>query len=508
MQSTPSPLRPKVLLLGAAGLIAAIAVSASPEVLPEGLTPIGVRTLGCAWIMAVWWIGSGLSLAIPALIPLALFPVLGIADSAAVAAPYAHKMVILLLCGFLLAQAVERWDLHRRLALQVLVRIGRSGWAVTAGVMAVTAILSMWISNTATVLMMLPIVQALVLAARTQNPGSPNNDAFGRSLLLGLAYSASVGGTMTPVGTPPNLLFQATYAESFPDAPEIGFATWMEMAIPAAFTLLILIWFALNRGLIKVPRSYMVGHASLLRDQLSGLGPWTRAQRRVGIGFAITCLLWVLRVPLTVKPGNEPFAFLESFGFPTAAQWGLPAAVHDSTIAAFMVIIFFLVPSGMTRSDSPRRLLDWRIAKNVPWDLLLLFGGGIALSVGFKTSGLTTWLAAQLAVLTTLPVPLMIVSLCLFVTFLTEVTSNTATTALLLPVLAATATATGVDPLLLMVPATLSASCAFMLPVATAPNAIVLGSGDLDANQMLRTGLLLNVMGVIPITLAVLWWAS
>ena len=499
MQSSPSPLRPSALLIGFFGLVAAIVASLNPEVLPEGLSPLGMRTLGCTWIMAVWWIGSGLSLAIPALIPLALFPVLGIADSSTVAAPYAHKMVLLLLCGFLLAQAVERWDLHKRMALQVLVRIGRSGWAVTAGVMAVTAVLSMWISNTATVLMMLPIVQALALAARMQNPGSPDNDAFGKSLLLGLAYAASIGGTVTPVGTPPNLLFQATYAESFPGAPELGFAAWMEMALPAASALLLIAWFALNRGLVKVPATYRVGHANLLKDQLNALGPWTAAQRRVGIGFAITCALWVLRVPLTQKAGEEPL-----LGLP----WGFSPGVHDSTIAAFMVIVFFLLPSGSSQPEAPRQILDWRVAKQVPWDLLLLFGGGIALSVGFKTSGLTSWLADQLTILTTLPVPLMIACLCLFVTFLTEVTSNTATTALLLPVLAATATATGIDPLLLMVPATLAASCAFMLPVATAPNAIVLGSGDLDAQEMLRTGLVLNVIGVVPITLAVLWWVS
>jgi len=485
-------LRLWVLAVGAAGLVAAVlASSALPTVAelasaPDSATAApelsreALRTLGCAWMMAWWWIGSRLALAIPSLVPLALFPLLGILDSKAAARPYADRMVLLLLCGFLLALAVEKWNLHRRVALSVLVGVGRSPNLLVGTVMLITACLSMWISNTATTLMMLPIILALVTSARGENSDSGANMRFGQLMLLALAYSASIGGMATPVGTPPNLIFASVYAEHFPQAAEIDFAAWMKIGVPVAALMLATVWLLLTRLLLPLPDGYRLGDRSELRARLAGLGSLSKAEVRVAIGFTITCLLWVFRTRI-----------------------GLPAAVHDSTIAAAMVIVFFLVPSGGTQEQAPR-LLEWQDSRDLPWGLLLLFGGGIALSAAFKSSGLTSWLGTQLDFLTSMPAVLMIAGLCLVVTMLTEITSNTATTALILPVLAATAVSTGVDPLLLMVPATLAASCAFMLPVATAPNAIVVGSGAVDQATMVRTGLLLNVVGIIPITLVVL----
>jgi len=476
----PAPLRQWVLVVGALGLGATLLLSLRPTSLPEGLTPAGLRTLGIAWLMAWWWIGSRLPLAVPALVPLALFPLLGIADSKVAARPYADRMVLLLLCGFLLAMAVEKWNLHRRLALLVLVRVGRSPQTLVAGVMGITAVLSMWISNTATTLMMLPIVLALIVAACGENDDDKANQRFGQLMVLALAYSASMGGIATPVGTPPNLIFAGVYADQFPKAPEIDFISWMRVGLPVSLTLVVTAWWLLTRVLLPLPGDYRLGDRQVLRDRLRAVGPWRAPEVRVAVGFAITCFLWVFRKEI-----------------------GLPAEVHDSTVAAFMAILFFLAPSG-AGADEPRRLLDWGDAGRLPWGLLILFGGGIALSTGFKSSGLTQWLGSELTPLTELPAPLMVAGICICVTALTELTSNTATTALILPVLAATALATGVDPLLLMIPATLAASCAFMLPVATAPNAIVVGSGVVDQPTMVRTGLVLNAIGIVPITVLVL----
>ena len=479
--SEAQPVRLGAVFLGVGGLLATIFWASRPGLLPEGLPPAGARTLGCAFLMATWWIGSRLPLAIPALVPLALFPILGIADSKAVAAPYADRMVMLLLCGFLLALAVEKWNLHRRIALSVLVRFGKGPRSLSAAIMAIAALLSMWISNTATTLMMLPIVLALVTQAQAENQDDKENSQFGLLLLLGLAYSASIGGMATPVGTPPNLIFAGQYAEAFPGRTEIGFAEWMRIGGPVALAMLVIVWGALNFVLLRVSPSYRLGDRGLLRGQLQQLGTWTTPEKLVAAGFVLTALCWVLRKPL-----------------------GFPSEIHDSTIAAFAVIVFFLLPSGSTDPRSDRRLLVWKDAERLPWGLLLLFGGGIALSKGFGTSGLTRWLGGELEFLVALPTPVMLVGICLSVTFLTEITSNTATTALLMPVLAAVAGATGAEPLLLMIPATLAASCAFMLPVATAPNAIVIGTGAVPPEAMARTGFALNLIGIVPITVAVL----
>ena len=475
---SPPALRYWVIWVGIIGLAAAYFVSGRPDWLPEGLTPEGVNTLGVAWLMAWWWMGSRLPMAVAALAPLALFPFLGILNAQSAAAPYSDKMVMLLLCGFLLALAVEKWGLHRRVALMVLIRVGRTPSGLLAGVMCITAAMSMWISNTATTLMMLPIVLALVASCRVENGDDKANLHFAQSMLLALAYSASIGGLATPVGTPPNLLFQGIYSEHFPNAPEIGFGDWMLLGLPVALSMLFITWFLLTKYLLPVPSGYKMGDRAALTDRLKLLGNMSVAEKRVAVGFAITCFLWVFR-----------------------KQLGLPSTVHDSTIAAAMAIIFFLYPSG--EAERPQ-LLEWRDAKALPWGLLLLFGGGIALSKAFEASELTSYLGGLLVALGGLPTLVMVIGIAISVTFLTEITSNTATTSLILPVLAAASVSAGLDPLLLMIPATLAASCAFMLPVATAPNAIVVGSGQVDQETMVRTGVYLNLIGVAPIAIIVM----
>ncbi|MEC7242273.1 MAG: SLC13 family permease [Myxococcota bacterium] len=465
--------------MGLLGLVVCVLFSLQHNALPEGLSPEGLRTLGCAWLMAWWWIGSGLPLAVPSLVPLAAFPTLGILDSKAVAAPYADRIVILLLCGFLLALAVEKWKLHERIALHVLLRAGATPAGLVAGVMAITAVLSMWISNTATTLMMLPIVLALVDECGEVNEDHAANRRFGQLMLLALAYSASIGGMATPVGTPPNLFFQSAYSEAFPEADPITFASWMRVALPVSLVMLGCTFWLLTKRTLRLPPNFKMGERSSLQSQIKALGPLRTPEIRVALGFGLTCALWILRDPLN-----------------------FPAEIHDSTIAAAMAIVFFLAPSGGQAHES-KQLLVWKDADAVPWGLLLLFGGGIALSVAFKTTGLTVFLGEQLSALNSLPTVAMILGICLAVTFLTEVTSNTATTSLILPVLAATAVSASINPLLLMVPATLAASCAFMLPVATAPNAIVVGSGAVDQATMVRSGFRLNLLGTLPITFMV-----
>ena len=479
-QTNQAPIRMGPIWSGIAGLVACVALSSNAQILPEGLTPEGLRTLGCAWLMAWWWIGSGLPLAVPSLVPLAAFPMLGILDSKAVAAPYADRIVILLLCGFLLALAVEKWKLHERIALHVLLKAGATPAGLVMGVMAITAVLSMWISNTATTLMMLPIVLALVEECREVNDDDAANQRFGQLMLLALAYSASIGGMATPVGTPPNLFFQSAYSEAFPNADPITFASWMKVALPVSLTMLACTFWLLTRHTLRISPSFKMGKKSGLQAQINALGSLRTPEIRVALGFGLTCALWILRDPLN-----------------------FPSEIHDSTIAAAMAIVFFLCPSGGEATES-KQLLVWKDADAVPWGLLLLFGGGIALSVAFKTTGLTVFLGEQLSALNSLPTVAMILGICIAVTFLTEVTSNTATTSLILPVLAATAISASIDPLLLMVPATLAASCAFMLPVATAPNAIVVGSGAVDQATMVRCGIRLNLLGTLPIT-AMVW---
>ncbi len=410
-------------------------------------------------LTALWWIFEPIPIPATSLLPLALFPLVGVLKPSQVGEAYGDKLILLLLGGLMLSSAMERSGAHRRIALSMVHLFGgASGRRLVFGFMAASALLSMWISNTATTLMLLPIVMAVVEKA--------TDDRLRIALLLGVAYAASVGGVGTPVGTPPNLIFLENYRTA--TGIDVTFTTWMIWALPVVLTMIPLTGLWLTRGL-----------GSQTSITLPKAGKWRTEEFRTLAVFAVTALLWITR--------KEPFG-----GWSGALN--LPSAT-DASIALLAVVAMFLIPNGRNRE----KLLDWETAVRIPWGILILFGAGIAISKAFLTSGLSDLLGNQLVSLCELPPLLMVTLICLAVTFLTEVTSNTATSNLLMPILAAAATQADIDHRLLMVPATISASFAFMLPVATGPNAIIFGSNQLTVKQMAREGLALNLIGTVII---------
>ena len=431
-----------------------------------GLANAAAATAAITTWVGLWWIFEPISIPATSLIPFAAFPLLGVLPNKVIAQAYGHWLILLLLGGFILSTAMERSGVHRRIAIGMIRLVGGTGpKRLILGIMLATAVLSGWISNTATTLMMLPV--ALALCYELPGPKSV------RALLLGLAYSASIGGIATPIGTPPNVVLMGIYQET--TGKSIGFLDWMLLGGPIAIILLVVTWLYLTQNLEE-------SEGAQAQGALPVLGPISRHERRVLVVFLLTAVAWVTRA--------QPFG-----GW--SGLVGLDT-VGDDTVALAAAAILFMVPTGEVKGE---RLLDWETASRIPWGLLILFGGGIAIAKAFGASGLSTAIGHALDSVTTLPLLWMIGGICLVVTFLTEMTSNTATTTLLMPILAATAVAAEFDPLLLMVPAALSASCAFMLPVATAPNAVVFGTGKITTRQMARTGFALNIIGAVTITL-------
>ncbi|MEZ4318876.1 MAG: SLC13 family permease [Myxococcota bacterium] len=419
---------------------------------------------GVAALCAVWWTLEPIPIPATSLIPFAVLPFLGVLDSEAVGASFGHPLILLLLGGFLLSTVMERSGAHLRVALVVIRLLGdASGARTVLGFMGACAVLSMWISNTATTLMLLPVAAAVV--ARASDP-----KRLAAPLFLGIAWSASIGGLGTPVGTPPNALL---LAELETRGIHWGFADFMRIGIPIVAVLLPLAWLWLCRG----------GRLAGIHVEVPDLPAIRAPEVRALALFGVTIVLWITR--------TAPFG-----GW--AGAIGVPE-VGDHTVALLLVVVAFLVPNGEGEA-----LLDWETAARIPWGLLLLFSGGIALGKSFATSGLDRSLATALATLGDLPTPLTVLALATCVTFLTEITSNTATAALLIPILGTAAVQAGDEPLLWLVPAAFSASCAFMLPVATAPNAIVIGSGHVVTGQMAKEGFALNLMGAVVITVVTL----
>ena len=436
----------------------------------------GLATPACwcaatASLCAMWWIFECLPIVATALLPFVVFPFVGVLSHKEVAASYGHTMILLLLGGFLLSAAMEKSGAHRRLAVQMVRAVGGRGERrVVLGFMLATALLSMWISNTATTLMMLPIALAVL-----ERQG---DDRLRVALLLGIAYAASVGGMGTPVGTPPNAMFMGFYEEKF--GKSLDFTFWMSVALPIVCIVIPLIWWWVTRGL-----------SSDTVFDMPRVDAWTTAESRVMVVFAIAAMLWITR--------TTPFGGWSQFIGSVIDDDGMrKVLVGDATVALGAALALFIIPRGSVEGDA---LLDWETAEKVPWGILLLFGGGLALAKGFDVSGLSAVIGESLAGLADLPPLLVIGGICLMVTFLTEITSGTATTALLLPILASTAGAAGVKPEMIMIPGTISASCAFMLPVATAPNTIVYGAGAFSTAQMARKGLFLNFAAASVITI-------
>lgn len=443
-----------------------------------------------AALMSIWWMTEAVPLAVTALIPLGIFPLLGIADARRTPQNYFNEIIVLYLGGFFIALALEKWNLHKRIALALLNRVGVAPGAVIGGFLLATSLLSMWISNTATALMMLPIGLAVV-AQLEERFSVEQARPLALGLMLAIAYGCSIGGIATLVGTPTNLVFLKIYKETFPTAPEISFSTWMLFAVPLAAVLLAATWLVLVRGFCRCDASLRLDR-TVIRDELRALGPWTHEERIVGGLFLLLAVLWVFRSDLNL-------------GALTVPGWNRlhPAlkALDDGTVALLVALLLFFIPAR-NRSGP---LLDAGSIARVPWDVLLLFGGGFALASGFVSTGLSQYLAEVMRGFGHLPEIAILVLVCVFITFLTELTSNVATATMFLPVLAAWAVAEQIHPLILMIPATLSASMAFMLPVATPPNAIVFSSRRVRIAEMARVGLVLNLIGVVVIAVFSQW---
>ncbi|QEF98347.1 Sodium-dependent dicarboxylate transporter SdcS [Stieleria maiorica] len=453
---------------------------------PSGLSPEANAVLAAtAWI-AVWWVTEAIPIAATALLPIVLFSSTGAVDLQATTSQYGHRYIFLYIGGFLIAIAIEKWGLHRRIALNIINLIGTNITSIILGFMVATAGLSMWISNTATAVMMLPIGMAIVAQLR-DNPQTEagENETFGKALMLAIAYSASIGGIATLIGTPPNLVLAGVVEEVY--GVEISFLQWFKFGLPISLILLALCWVYLTRFAFQFRQKSFPGGRQEIQKQLHALKAFSREEKLLLGVFSLTAAAWISR------------SFLQQ-------QLGLFPRLDDTIIAMTGGLCLFLIPSGNVNEDAkPLPLLDWEDTKNLPWGIVLLFGGGMALAEGFTSSGLAVWIGSQTTLLESVSMLLLVLILVAAVNFLTEITSNLATTSMLLPILASMAVSMNVHPFLLMVGATVAASCAFMLPVATPPNAVVFGSGHLRIPDMVRVGIWLNVISIVLLTVFVYW---
>ncbi len=442
---------------------------------PAGMSAEGWRTACIAVMMGTLWITEAIPIPATALLPLVLLPLTGVTGIEAAAAPYANPVIYLFVGGFLISLSMQRWGLHRRIALAILARSGSRPRSILAGFMLASALLSMWISNAATTLMMLPIALSVTQLLR-QVDGGRAAAAFAAPLMLSLAYAASIGGMGTPIGTPPNAFLVGHMQNEF--GIELGFGQFMLLGVPLMLVALPLTFWVLTRRCFQVSGEEIPGAHAIIQNEHRSLGRMNTGERVTGVVFALAALLWITR-PLLAK------------------QWPVLNQLGDAGVSMLAGLALFVIPANWRRGVF---VMDWRHAAKLPWDVLILFGGGLTLARQIEVTGLAEWLGAQAAPLAALPLWLTVLLVCLVVTFLTELTSNTATAAALVPVAAALATGMGQPPLLLALPVCLSASCAFMLPVATPPNAIVFGSGQVSLSQMMRAGLWLNLLLAVVIT--------
>ena len=451
-----------------------------------GLAPEGQRMLAVAALMASWWMTEAIPIPATSLLPLALLPLLGIMPTSQAAAPYANQLIFLFMGGFIIALAMQRWNLHRRIAMQVVRMVGFSPARLIFGFMLAAAFLSAFVSNTVTAVMMMPIGLAIIhhVAEAGRKEGLDREIDFGQgrfhfgiNLMLGIAYAATIGGVTTLIGTPPNTVL-ACYLQTV-YGYEITFARWMLVGVPLAVVLLPLTWLWLIKCAYPLRLQRVPGGREIILDELRKLGPMQPGERWTAVVFALTALAWIGRgwlAPLLPEP----------------------AMLSDATIAMSGALLLFLIPVDLRRQQF---VMNWQWAARMPWGVLVLFGGGLSLAAGFESTGLSAWIGSQVVLLQKAPLLVLVIAVTALIIFLTELTSNTATAAMAMPVLAAVAIGLQQNPLLLLVPAALAASCAFMLPVATPPNAIVFGSGYLTIPQMARSGFGLNLLSIVLITL-------
>ncbi|MBE0487844.1 MAG: DASS family sodium-coupled anion symporter [Halomonas sp.] len=467
-KKTPGPSGPGRfgLWLGPALLLATLILPP-----PAGMNEAAWACVGMALLMATWWSTEAVPIPVTSLLPMLLVPALGLGTLGEATGSYANPIIYLFLGGFLLGIAMQRWNLHRRLALHVLQLVGHQPRRQIGGFMIATGFLSMWVSNTATAIMMLPIGMSVISLLGDSDPAEVKR--YATALLLAIAYSASIGGVATLIGTPPNALLAGYLAED--RGIDIGFAQWMVIGLPISIAMMVAAWWWLTRGGFHLDAGE--DSASMVSNELTKLGPMTTAETRVATIFSLAAVAWVVR-PL-----------LNDLGL----SW-----LSDTGVAITAGVVLFLVPSG--RGDG-ERLMIWEEAQKLPWGILLLFGGGLALAGTITRTGLASWIAEQLAIFGTFPLLAMIAVVVLVIIFLTEVTSNTATAAAFLPLLGALALSLDISPLLITVPAAIAASCAFMMPVATPPNAIVFATGHMKIQSMIRAGFALNLISTVLVTL-------
>jgi sodium-dependent dicarboxylate transporter 2/3/5 len=461
----------------------------------SGLDPTQRRVAAVAAWTATWWLTSAQPVGATSLLPAGLLPLLGAMDAKSVAPFYMDDLVLLFLGAFLLTRGLERWNVHRRAALFVLERVGSEPRRLVLGTMCATAGLSAFVNNTSTTLLMLPI--ALALCSAFEGRPERERSGFARALLLGVAYSASVGGIATPVGTAPNQIFLGQFRERYPDAEEISFTRWTLAWAPVVALYLPLGWLLLTRVLFTLPSGQGRGREVIAAER-AALGPRSVGERRMTAVFGLTALLWVTRADLDLGA----FVFQGWGDLLRGAHERSP--VSDATVAVVMALLSFLLPSGAGRG---RPLLEWSAARTLPWDVLLLFGGGFALAGAFKASGLDAVVGGRLAPwITGQPDWLVVLGLVLLVTALSELASNVATTQVMLPIVGQAAVAAGLSPLLAMVPTTIAASNGFMLPVATPPNAIVFATGEIPSTTMARAGLAFDLLVALLVTAVFVLW--
>lgn len=444
---------------------------------PEGLSDEANGVLASTVWIAIWWITEAIPIAATALLPIVLFPLSGSLDIGSTTASFGHKFVFLYLGGFIIAIAIEKWNLHKRIALNIIKIIGSDVKQIILGFMIATAFLSMWISNTATSVMMLPIGIAIIKQLK-DNPKTDinENSIFGKALMLAIAYSASIGGIATLIGTPPNLVLAGVVSETY--GYEITFSQWFIFGFPISVILLVICWKYLTSFAFSFNQKEFPGGKQEIVRLLKSLGKMTYEEKIVAIVFALTAFCWITRSFLLKK---------------------ILPQIDDTIIAILFALVLFLIPSKTKRKS----IITWKDTKDLPWGIILLFGGGMALAKGFETSGLALWIGNQMTTLVGISTIVLIFLLIAAVNFLTEITSNLATTAMLLPVLAPMALTIDMHPFILMVGTAVAASCAFMLPVATPPNAVVFGSGYLRIPDMVSKGIVMNIISIILLTLFV-----
>ena len=449
---------------------------------PAGLTGSAWLVAAVAMLMVTWWATEAIPIPVTSLLPIALFPILGVTSIETAALPYANKNIYLFLGGFLIALSIERSGLHKRLALIMIKKLGSDGPKLIGGFMLVSALISMWVMNTSTTLMLLPIGLAIcsVVAKTVPNMSEKDKNNFDKALLLSIAYAATIGGMSTLVGTAPNIVFSSFMQEVY--GLEIRMSDWMKLGIPVAICMLTLAWIILTKVVYPVNFVSSNETKNTLTKMLTDMGPMSKDEFRVGIVFFIAAGLWMFR------------SLIDNYVI----------GLTDAGIAILVAISLFIIPSSGRNGE----LLSWKQSSKLPWGLLLLFGGGLSLGVQINDSGLGLWIGQSLVSLKTVPLIILVMAVAALIIFLTEVTSNVATTSTFLPVFGAVAVAVGVAPEVLTVPVVLAASCAFMLPVATPPNAIVYGANKFKIIDMMRAGFFINIAGIFVVTVFAYYFAK